>query len=169
MSNTTRSGESRRVRSLQRAGDCVGTGPARRLILWACLSTWVVAPTGARAGPQQTPATGTPAKFYSSCEIDLNADGRQDLALSIETVRGQEVLALVATDDGYHTFVLSRGHGSVSMTCQFGKEVRESSHGGGSGRTIRTPGAYVLVGQPEGPRTAYVWVDGRFVEVWVSV
>ncbi len=139
-----------------------------RVIVCACLSAWLLSSTAARATLQQTPATGTPAKFYSSCEIDLNADGRPDLALSIETVRGPEVLALVATDDGYRAFVLAKWHGPRLVTCEFGKEVRETSLAGGSGRIVRTPGAYVLVSQPEGPKAAYVWVDGRFVEVWLS-
>lgn len=165
MWNTIRNGESRR---LQCASDCVKNSVGPQLILCACLSAWLLSSTGVRAGIQQTPATGTPAKFHSSCEIDLNADRRPDLALSIESVRGPEVLALVATEDGYRAFVLSRGHGPVSMTCQFGKEVHETSLGGSAGRTIRTPGAYVVVSQPEGPKAAYVWVEGRFLEIWLS-
>ena len=140
----------------------------RPLVQFAVLLASLLLPTDARARGPQTAASGTPAGLYGSCEIDLNADGRPDLALSIETVRGPEVLALVATDDGYHAFVLSKGHGRVSIACEFGKEVRETSLAGGSGRTIRTPGAYVLVSQPEGPKAAYVWVEDRFLEVWLS-
>lgn len=168
MWNTIRTQRRRGLRRLQGASDRVKNRVAARLIVCACVSAWLLAATGVRAGLQQTPATGTPAKFYSSCEIDLNADGRPDLALSLESARGPEVLALLATEDGYRAFVLSKGHGAVSLTCQFGKSVRETTLGGGLGRTVSTPGAYVVVSQPEGPKAAYVWGEGRFLEVWLS-
>ena len=113
--------------------------------------------------------SGQPAKFLASCQADLTGDKRADLVLLVETVRGAELIALVSTDAGaYSTFVLSRDRAGGILSCAFGPEVRETSAGRGSGRVVRTPGAFVLLTWPEASSVAYIWSKDRFLEVWTS-
>ena len=112
---------------------------------------------------------GQPARFLASCEADLTGDKQADLVLLVETVRGTELIALVSTGVGaYSTFVLSRERPGGILSCPLGPEVRETRAGRGSGRVIRTPGAYVHLVWPEASSVAYVWSAGKFLEVWTS-
>lgn len=116
-------------------------------------------------------ASGTPIKFISSCEIDLNADKRSDIALSIEDTRGTELVVLLATPDGYSTIVLSRGHSAQTVLgCKFAATVTETVAGPGRPRprTVRTPGTFLTFSQPEGASIAYVWDGKKFIEVFTA-
>ena len=114
-------------------------------------------------------ADGQPVKFHASCQVDLTGDKRADLVLLVETVRGPELIALVSTAAaGYSTFVLSRKPVGGILSCELGPEVRETKAGRGSGRVVRTPGAFVHVTWPESAAVAYVWNMDRFLEVWTS-
>lgn len=111
---------------------------------------------------------GLPVRFLASCEIDLDADRRLDLVLSLQTVRGYETIALMAHEPGYTAHVLSVGQDKLGLECRFGRTVKETTVGGGKGRIVETPGTYVVVNQPEGASAAYVWSKGSFLQVWLS-
>lgn len=105
----------------------------------------------------------------SSCQADLTGDGQADVALALGGPRTPEVVALVSGKTGtYQAFVLSRDHGTIVLSCERGATVTETKAGGGTGKLVKTPGYYVLVGQPEGAKAAYVWNGKQFEEVWIS-
>lgn len=116
----------------------------------------------------QALAIGAPAKFLTSCEIDLNGDKQADLVLSVVTVRGLEVIALMASGETYKGFVLSKNHPpEMRLSCEFGESVKETSAGSSNRRPriVRTPGAYVELSLPEGSSFAYVWTGTGFVQI----
>ena len=119
----------------------------------------------------QVLAVGRPAKLLASCEIDLNGDKQADLVQAVETVRGLEVVALLASGDTYRGFVIARGRkAQMRLNCEFGDSVTSTTAGPGSPkpRTVRTPGAYIELYEPESSSFAYVWTGMNFVEVATS-
>ena len=116
----------------------------------------------------QALATGAPAKLLTSCEIDLNGDKQADVVLALETVRGPEVIALLASGSTYRGFVIATGRkAQLRLTCEFGDTVTSTTAGPGDPkpRPVRTPGAYIELYQPESSSFAYVWTGTNFVEV----
>jgi hypothetical protein len=116
---------------------------------------------------------GRPAKFLSSCEADVTGDNRADLIQLVETLRGVELIALVASDTGgYRAFVLRRDKPGPSgiLRCEYGPQVTETRAGRGDPqpRVVKTPGAYVHLFFPETSSFAYVWIKDGFVELWTS-
>lgn len=126
-----------------------------------------------KAGPLagQVPALGRPAKLLTSCEIDLNGDKQADLVLALETVRGPEVIALLASGNTYRGFVVAKGaRAQMHLRCEFGDSVTSTTAGPGNPkpRTVRTPGAYIELYEPESSSFAYVWSGMNFIEVATS-
>jgi hypothetical protein len=113
---------------------------------------------------------GTPVKYITSCEIDLNGDDKSDIALLIESVRGRELIVLLRTDNSYDAHLISSNVGeNMFMSCHFGKTIRGIADSAGSKDVVcETPGAYVELYQPEGASVAYYWNGSEFKEVWLS-
>ncbi len=113
---------------------------------------------------------GTPLKYISSCEIDLNGDDELDIALLVETVRGHELIVLLHSEDGYTSYLLSEDKPGMFLSCHFGDTVTETKAGNGpeAGKVFDTPGAYLELAQPEGASVAYFWNGADFSEVWTS-
>ena len=64
----------------------------KKCIVYVCLITvFIILSLNAFA---QT-GTGAPLKYISSCEIDLNNDDEPDIALLVETIKGQELIILM--------------------------------------------------------------------------
>lgn len=119
----------------------------------------------------QALATGAPAKLLASCEIDLNGDKQADVVLALETVRGPEVVALLASGNTYRGFVIATGaRAQMRLRCEFGDSVTSTTAGSGNPkpRTVRTPGAYIELYEPESSSFAYVWTGMTFTEVATS-
>lgn len=111
---------------------------------------------------------GMPFKYISSCEIDLNGDSQADKALLIEGISGRELIALIANKKGYDAFIVSTGKEHMFLSCKFGAEVKETAAGGGIGRIVKAPGAFLELVKPESSSVAFVWSNGSFKEVWTS-
>jgi hypothetical protein len=116
------------------------------------------------AAPEE--GDGVPLKYISSCEIDLNNDKQVDIALLVETVRGRELIVLLQTADGYKAYLLMRGKNGMHLSCHFGKNIKETCAGSGTGRVYETPGTYIQLTQPEASSIAYFWDKDGFKEVW---
>lgn len=114
--------------------------------------------------------SGSPLKYISSCEVDLNNDDEADIALLVETLRGRELIVLMKTDKGYDAYGLFKRASSMHLSCHFGKFIKETPAGKGDkeGRTYKTPGTYIRLGNPEGPAVAYFWDGSAFKEVWIA-
>ncbi|OHE54651.1 MAG: hypothetical protein A2027_04595 [Thermodesulfovibrio sp. RBG_19FT_COMBO_41_18] len=111
---------------------------------------------------------GNPLKYISSCELDFNNDNEPDLALLVETLMGRQLIVLLKTAKGYNTFVVSRGKPDMHLSCHFGKIIKETTAGGGKGRTYKTPGTYIKLTRPEASSVVYFWDGKGFKEVWTS-
>jgi len=114
---------------------------------------------------------GTPFKYISSCEIDLNDDDRCDLAMLIETIEGRELIVLLRMEGGYEAFLLSRNiDENCHLSCHFGSTISETEAGDNSEarRQFEVPGAYLTLYQPEGAAIAYFWDGNGFMDIWIS-
>ncbi len=111
---------------------------------------------------------GMPFKYISSCELDLNGDQVSDKALLIEGLKGRELIALISKGKSYDTFVVSTGKENMFLNCKLGSEVKETIAGGGKGRIIKTPGAYLELVKPESSSVTYVWTNKSFKEIWTA-
>ena len=114
--------------------------------------------------------SGTPLKYISSCEIDLNNDDEVDITLLVETVRGRELIALIKIENGYKAYLLSKGKEDMQLSCHFGREIKETSTGKGKrkGKVYEINGAYIKLTLPESSSVVYFWTDSGFKEVWTS-
>lgn len=112
----------------------------------------------------ENPVVASPLKYLSSCEVDLNADDELDAVFLVETVRGHELIILLRRSRAYeaHSFTVTR----EQLSCPIGDTVSETASAAGAGRHLKTPGAYVLLRQPEGAARAFVWTSGKFIEIW---
>lgn len=130
------------------------------MFIIGCLSTNAYAVTG----------TGTPLKYISSCELDLNNDNESDIVFLVETIRGQELIVLMKTERGYNAHVVSRNKRNMYLSCHFGKTVTETTAGKGKrvGKEYTTLGTYIQLKQPEGSSVVYFWNGKEFQEVWTS-
>ena len=103
---------------------------------------------------------GTPLKYISSCEIDLNNDGISDIAFLVETVRGRELIVLIRTDNGYTSYLVSEGKSNMYLSCHYGKYIKETSAGKVNkeeNKIHETLGTYIKLTQPECCSVAYFW------------
>lgn len=112
----------------------------------------------------KSPVVASPLKYLSSCEVDLNADDEPDAVFLVETARGHELVILLRRSKAYeaHSFSVTR----EQLSCPISDTVSETASAAGAGRQLKTPGAYVLLRQPEGPARAFVWTSGKFIEIW---
>lgn len=111
---------------------------------------------------------GMPFKYISSCELDLNGDQVSDKAMLVEGLKGRELIALIAKGKSYDAFVVSSGKENMFLNCKLGSEVKETIAGGGKGRTIKTPGAYLELIKPESSAVAFIWNKKSFQEIWTA-
>ncbi len=111
-------------------------------------------------------------KCISTCEVDLNGDSTSDIAMLIESSRGRQLIVLLGNDTGYSTIVVSDSVDSgMLLSCDYGKyltETQSADSGDGAGQQVETPGAYLILSQPEGAAAAYYWSHGRFQEIWIA-
>ncbi len=114
--------------------------------------------------------SGMPLKYIASCELDFNADDKPDIAFLVETIRARELIVLMKTANGYNVFVVSKGKADMHLSCNFGKSIKETSAGSGTGKVYETPGSYIQLSQPEASSVVYYWNKNksRFQEVWTS-
>ncbi len=108
---------------------------------------------------------GLPVKHISSCEMDFNKDGVNDIATMIKTSRGTELIALIKSKKGYRTQVLKTGEFKMKLICRFGKTIAETVKGDGMGRTFKTNGTLIELTKPKTPPINYYWKKNRFIEV----
>lgn len=110
---------------------------------------------------------GRPLKFISSCELDLNKDEMDDIALLVEAENGRELIILMRNSEGYNAFVISHVGEYEYLSCYYGDSLEETSAGKGNKETkvYKTPGAYLLLGQPEGASRAFFWNGKGFTQV----
>jgi len=88
----------------------------------------------------------------------------------VETIKGRELIVLLRTEDGYNTFIVSKGKPGMYLTCHFGKSIKETSAGKGEGKVYPTGGTYIKLTQPESSSVVYFWNSDKntFQEVWTS-
>jgi hypothetical protein len=141
---------------------CVLAHLARCLLLAICAFGSVVAIAA--------DANEWPAPLVSSCSIDLNGDGRLDLAILVGRGAAFEVIVLTTVQLTYRVDLIYRGADRVELSCKAGNSVRASAAGVavGPANEERTMRGYIVLRQPEGSATAHFWQDGRLVEVWVA-
>jgi hypothetical protein len=105
----------------------------------------------------------------SSCESDLNGDGKTDVTTLIATAGGNKLIALLATKGGYTAHLLESGVEKSIFSCAKGNELKETKVKPGTGHQIKVnTGTYILLSQPEGAKIAYFWSGKKFEKVWVN-
>jgi hypothetical protein len=102
----------------------------------------------------------------SYCIIDLNNDQKPDIVLFIHTDKGYELIALLRDNERYKTFLIKKFKDEMSLSCHYGKSIKESQ--AGKGRTIKIPGSYIKLTQAESSSVIYFWNGHGFTEVWTS-
>lgn len=109
-------------------------------------------------------------KYISGCELDLNGDNNADITLLLETTNGRQLIVLLSNSKGYNAFILSKDKPNMSLSCHFGKSIKETAAGKGKkdGREYHTLGTYIQLKQPEGSSVVYFWHQNGFKEVWTS-
>lgn len=113
---------------------------------------------------------GSPLKFISSCEIDLNADFKGDIVFLAETLYGYEVIALIRNNDFFKAYILEKNAKNMLLSCHFGKEIAGTNTGKGvqSKKKYKINGAYVKLEYLEGAATVFFWDKDKFKKVWVA-
>jgi len=114
---------------------------------------------------------GTPFKYISSCEIDLNGDSLPDIAQLIESIRGRELIVLLRINDGYSAYLISQNvPDGMFLSCHFGNNIKETTAGDDrhDAQTYKTPGSYLKLYYPEGSSLGYFWNGKEFEQVWLS-
>ena len=135
---------------------------------WACLvigNVFLVQTTFAQSQRADS------VRCVTTCAADLNADGQSDLAILLQNQDKQQLVVLLATNGGYKSYLLrSDTETAWILICQVGNRVREAGAGPGKHkrRSFKTPGAYLIMSQPEGAAVAYFWNGEKFQEVWIA-
>jgi hypothetical protein len=99
---------------------------------------------GGNSNAMSWPGNGSPLKYVSSGELDLNNDGESEVA---------------------------RVDSSMHLSCHFGNVLKETAagkKGRNEGRVYKTPGTYIQPAQPESSAVAYFWNGRGFTEVWTA-
>lgn len=134
-----------------------------------CAAVVLLLAASARVLASDQSSVALPVGVLSSCQLDLNADEIDDLVLSVQATAGRVVIALLGTKAGrFDAHVLSSGHGPSVVTCRYGAELTIQDKSKPRKITIRPPGAYVEIAEPEGASRAFVWSGGRFVEYFLQ-
>lgn len=113
---------------------------------------------------------GVAVGVLGGCEIDLNADGRTDMVLLLDTSRGYELVALMKSGTASKAYHLKTLKSKMHASCHHGKQLKETDAGPGKkrGKTYPTNGTYLKLAQQEGASVAYFWAGDAFQEVWIS-
>jgi hypothetical protein len=127
----------------------------------------ILAFIGGTSPTQSSTGSGLPLKYISSCEIDLNNDGKPDIALLVETSLGRELIVLMRTGNGYKAFLISNVPQTMHLSCHFGKILKESE-AFNNPKVYETPGTYIKLHEPEGAAIAYFWNGSSFTKVWIA-
>ena len=114
---------------------------------------------------------GSPIKFISSCELDLNKDGQADLVFLIESLAGRELIVNLREDfikfKAYSLFRAPPGNG-MHLSCELNvNEVKETSSSAGNrpGKVHKTNGAVIRLRKPEASETVFYWQKNEFKQV----
>ncbi len=137
--------------------------------LYVCVSLVVI--FGCSMAYSDDDVAGTPFKYISSCEIDLDGDDILDIAQLIETIRGRELIVLIKDSSGYDAFLIDdKVSEKMYLSCHFGHTIKTTTAGSGDPKEeiINTPGAYLKLYYPEGPSYGYYWNGKGFSEAWLS-
>jgi hypothetical protein len=102
----------------------------------------------------------------SYCIIDLNNDQKPDIVFFIHTDKGYELIALIQDNKRYKTFLINKFKDEMSLSCHYGKSIKESQVS--KGRIIKIPGSYIKLTQEESSSVIYFWNGHGFTEVWTS-
>lgn len=114
------------------------------------------------------PLGDEPIAYLSSCQADFNGDQKIDIALLFETDLGREAVVLMRTTEGYNAILLNDSlPANMFMSCGTGSRVRGTTEDGQQVE-VETPGAYIVLYQPESAAMAYYWDGTEFNYVWIS-
>lgn len=103
------------------------------------------------------------------CRIDLNHDGKLDIALFITTRNGGgELIALLSKKSAYDAYFIDSYGGHLNLACRHGKHLQETTAARTKGRSFTTNGTYIEVYQPESSSAAYYWDGKKFKGVMTS-
>ena len=109
-----------------------------------------------------------PTEPAQSCQIDLDRDGREDLAVFMRTGEEHELVVLLSRLSGYETRSLFHGEPSLVLACKLGDSVVETTAARHAGARHETGGTYLTLSQPEGASFAFYWAGSKFQEVQAS-
>ena len=111
-----------------------------------------------------------PLKYISSCELDFNNDGSEDIALLVETAKGRELIILMRKPEGFNAFLISNVGQYEYLSCYYGDSLQETAVGkkGKKRAVFKTSGTYLSLAHPEGPSRDYFWNGNGFTEVSTS-
>jgi len=128
-------------------------------------------PLAAPAGKKSpaAPASAAAGKTHA-CEIDLDADGRDDTVILVHG-RSRISLYILVEYDGriptYYPFAATPEEGrQIRMRCERGSKVRGTRADTEGGSIYETPGAYVELSYPESSSVVFYHENGAFREVW---
>lgn len=108
---------------------------------------------------------GSPFKYISSCEIDLNKDSKSDKVIMFESLsKKREVIALIATKKGYKSYLISDNQPYMNLKCSFGPKVVDVF----TAKAHKTPGTFIELIKPESSSVAYYWKRSGFKKVWTT-
>jgi hypothetical protein len=109
-----------------------------------------------------------PIKYLSSCRADFNGDRRVDIGLLIESDYGREALILLRGNAGYSVYSLSDSLSeTMYMCCGIGNMVSGTTEEGDE-VDRQTPGAYLVLYQPESASQAWYWTGTEFEYIWLG-
>jgi len=137
----------------------------------AMIALIILAFGGGISESSPNPGSGTPLKYISSCEIDLDNNGEADVAMLVETVRGRELIVLLKKEKGYDSYLVSSDNPAMYLSCSYGNSVSETVAGEGHDsvrQVFETPGAYLELYQYECCSVAYFWNGSGFTKVVTS-
>ena len=109
-----------------------------------------------------------PVKYISGFEIDLDLNGKSDIALLVDNSNGCELIVLMRINEGYKSYLLFANCENMNLSCNYGSTLTETTAGKYKGRKFTTNGTYLLLSQPESSKIAFFWEKNKFQEVWLA-
>lgn len=110
-------------------------------------------------------------KLITGLDVDLNKDGKKDLAMLVDTKGERKLIVMMKEGNGYKNYVLNKDCKGMELTLVQGDEVAETVAGPGHkkvGKKYKTNGVYLQLAQPEASSVVYFWTGKEFKEVWTS-
>lgn len=134
-------------------------------LLLSFVFTLCALPSQAYNGDQNAPLTSS-----INCRIDLNNDGKKDIAILLQHTNGYggTLFALVSNKDNYDAQELITVDNPVNLHCKYGKEIKETTASNLKGSVYKTNGAYILLEQLETTSFAFYWDENNPKSVKVS-